>query len=63
MAYLISEIGDNEKVLDNYDILINQSYDIFFDGLEEMYSDASRDDDRLFDVVCNFISTHDDIFF
>lgn len=63
MAYLISEIGDNEEVLDNYDILIDQSYDIFFDGLEEMYPDASRDDDKLFDIVCNFISTHDDIFF
>ncbi|MDB3084800.1 hypothetical protein C4097_09600 [Clostridioides difficile] len=63
MAYLIREIGDNENVLDNYDMLIEKSFDTFFNKLEELYSEASRNDNKLFDIVCSFISIHDDIYF
>lgn len=63
MAYLISEVGDNGEVLNNYDDIISKSYDTFFDKMENLYAEANRHDGNLFDIVSTLTYIHDDVYF
>jgi hypothetical protein len=63
VSYLISGIGENEDIIDNYDKKIQQSYECFFSGIEKLYPQADREDNQLFEVVSEFIDTHDNIYF
>lgn len=62
VSYLISGIGENEDVIEDYDKKIQQSYECFFTGIEKLYPQADREDNRLFEVVSEFIGTHDNIY-
>ena len=63
MSYLIYGVGENGKIIENYDSSIDESYETFFTEIETLYSDADREDDRLFDIISEFACVHDDIYF
>lgn len=51
------------EIFENYEREIDKSYEEIFNGLEKLYSEASREDDGLFDIIMNFSTLHDDIYF
>lgn len=63
LSFLTYATGDNETVIESYESAIDESYKIFFTGIENLYTDANRDDKILFDIISKFARTHDDIYF
>lgn len=63
MGFMI--YGDNfqREIFENYKQTIDKSYDDIFSRLEKLYSEVNRKDDELFDVIMDFSSLHDDIYF
>ena len=61
ISYLLFDDMPKEKI-DNYEDKITESYQEFFDGLEKMFLEASRDNDDLFEMVADFAALHDEIF-
>lgn len=57
-----SGAGDIEA-LDHVNEKIEASYTVLFDNLEEMFPEADRDNDRLFNTVTDFVKLHDEIYF
>lgn len=53
---------DVEETVD-YEQDLNESYEVFFQKLEDMYSEASRQDDELFRLVTDFAVKHENISF
>lgn len=53
---------DVEETAD-YEQDLKESYEIFFQKLEDMYPEASRQDDELFRLVTNFAVKHENISF
>lgn len=63
LSYLIYATGENEALVENYDSMIDESYETFFDNIESLYTDADREDNKLFDIISEFACVHDDIYF
>lgn len=63
IGYLIYDVGSQEKVANECDQEINEAYDTLFTKLEDMYSEADRNDDKLADVIHDFSMLHKDIYF
>ena len=63
MAFMIYGMDSGRDAFENYEREIEKSYDEIFYGLEHLYSEADRKDDKLFDVVADFAMLHDDIYF
>lgn len=61
--YLMYDVEtDVEKTVD-YEQDLKESYEIFFQKLEDMYPEASRQDDELFRLVTDFAVKHENISF
>ncbi|MGO1043231.1 hypothetical protein ACTPEO_10890 [Clostridioides difficile] len=63
LSYLIYATGENEAMVENYDSVIDESYETFFDDIESLYTDTNRKDNKLFDIISEFACVHDDIYF
>lgn len=63
LSYLIYATGENEEMVESYDNTINESYETFFDNIENLYTGADREDNKLFDIISEFACIHDDIYF
>lgn len=63
LSYLIYATGENEALIENYDRTIDESYETFFNDIETLYTDADREDNKLFDIISEFACVHDDIYF
>ncbi len=63
ISYLIYDVGSNGETIDNYEKRLEESYETIFSELERLYSEADRQDDNLFDLVVDFATIHDDIYF
>ena len=61
--YLMYDVeADVEETVD-YEQDLNESYEVFFQKLEDMYPEASRQDDELFRLVTDFAVKHENISF
>lgn len=65
ISYLICGRDSDMEIEDVKDMnkKIEDSYEIIFERLEEMYSGANRHDDNLYKTVTEFAMVHDNIFF
>lgn len=63
LSYLIYATGENEAMVESYDNTIDESYETFFKDIENLYTDADREDNKLFDIISEFACIHDDIYF
>lgn len=63
LSYLIYATGEDDTMIESYDSAIDESYETFFDDIESMFSDADREDNKLFDIISEFACVHDDIYF
>lgn len=63
LSYLIYATGENEAMVESYDNTIDESYETFFKDIENLYTDADREDNNLFDIISEFACVHDDIYF
>lgn len=63
LSYLIYATGENEEMVESYDKTIDESYETFFNNIENLYTDADREDNKLFDIISEFACVHDDIYF
>lgn len=62
LSYLIYGTGEDAEMVESYDCAIDESYETFFDNIENLYSDADRQDNKLFDIISEFACVHDDIY-
>lgn len=63
VSYLISEVGENGELYQNYDEEVEHSYEELFTGIEKLYPQATRKDNRLFNILAEFTAIHDSIYF
>lgn len=63
LSYLTYTTKENEAMVENYDSAIDESYETFFADIEKLYTDANREDNKLFDIISEFARVHDDIYF
>lgn len=63
LSYLIYATGENEAMVESYDNTIDESYETFFKDIENLYTDADREDNKLFDIISEFACIHDEIYF
>lgn len=63
LSYLTYGTGEDEEMVESYDCAIDESYETFFDNIENLYTDADREDNKLFDIITEFACIHDDIYF
>lgn len=63
LSYLIYGTGEDEEMVESYDCAIDESYETFFNEIENLYTDADREDNKLFDIITEFACIHDDIYF
>lgn len=63
LSYLTYGTGENEEMVESYDCAIDESYETFFNDIENLYTDADREDNKLFDIITEFACIHDDIYF
>lgn len=63
LSYLIYATGEDDTMVESYDSAIDESYETFFDDIESMFSDADRENNKLFDIISEFACVHDDIYF
>ena len=49
LSYLTYTTKENEAMVENYDSAIDESYETFFADIEKLYTDANREDNKLFD--------------
>ncbi|MDE6761866.1 MAG: hypothetical protein K2J90_14500 [Lachnospiraceae bacterium] len=50
-------------MIESYDSAIDESYETFFSDIEKLYTDATREDNKLFDIISEFACVHDNIYF
>lgn len=63
LSYLTYGTGEDEEMVESYDCAIDESYVTFFNDIENLYTDADREDNKLFDIITEFACIHDDIYF
>lgn len=63
LSYLIYGTGEDAEMVESYDCAIDKSYETFFNDIENLYTDADREDNKLFDIITEFACIHDDIYF
>lgn len=63
LSYLTYGTGENEEMVESYDCAIDESYETLFNDIENLYTDADREDNKLFDIITEFACIHDDIYF
>ncbi|MDO4170583.1 MAG: hypothetical protein Q4D45_11880 [Lachnospiraceae bacterium] len=63
ISFMIYGTDSGKEPFENYEREIARSYDEIFEKLEKLYSEVNRKDDKLFDVVADFATLHDDIYF
>lgn len=63
MEFLLYGTDTKGEIFKNYGEEIENSYSEVFKKLEELYSEADREDNRLHDVIVDFAMLHDDIYF
>lgn len=63
LSYLTYGTGEDEEMVESYDCAIDESYETFFNDIENLYTDADREDNKLFDIITEFACIHDDIYF
>ena len=61
--YLMYDVEVDVEETADYEQDLKESYEIFFQKLEDMYPEASRQDDELFRLVTNFAVKHENISF
>lgn len=61
--YLMYDVEVDVEETADYEQDLKESYEIFFQKLEDMYQEASRQDDELFRLVTNFAVKHENISF
>ena len=61
--YLMYDVEVDVEEIADYEQDLKESYEIFFQKLEDMYPEASRQDDELFRLVTNFAVKHENISF
>lgn len=63
ITYLLCGADSNKGEIENYEQILKESYNIFFDKLENMYPETNRNDDKLFNLLTDFAMTHEEIYF
>lgn len=63
MGFIIYGGDSVREIFENYEQEIEKSYDEIFSRLEKLYSEVSRKDDGLFDIIMDCLLLHDDIYF
>lgn len=63
ISYLIYDSDYMEETAEDCEERIDESYEKIFDRLEDMYVEANREDDRLFEAVNDFATLHDEVYF
>ena len=61
--YLMYDVEVDVEETADYEQDLKESYEIFFQKLEDMYQEASRQDDELFRLVTDFAVKHENISF
>ena len=61
--YLMYDVEVDVEETADYEQDLKESYEIFFQKLEDMYPEAGRQDDELFRLVTNFAVKHENISF
>lgn len=61
--YLMYDVEVDVEETADYEQDLKESYEIFFQKLEDMYPEASRQDDELFRLVTDFAVKHENISF
>lgn len=61
--YLMYDVETDAEETVDYEQDLKESYEIFFQKLEDMYPEASRQDDELFRLVTDFAVKHENISF
>lgn len=47
LSYLTYDTGENEEMVESYDCAIDESYETFFNDIENLYTNADREDNIL----------------
>lgn len=63
ISYLIYDSDYLGETAEDCEAKISNSYEMLFDRLEELYAEASREDDSLFEAVNDFATLHDEVYF
>lgn len=63
IAYVLCESGTEGKQAERYDKQVDNSFDTFFERIEELYPIADRNDNKLFDIISDFAVLHDKVYF
>lgn len=63
IAYLLYEGEADDKRSETYEKRVNNSYDEFFSGIKKLFPSASRGNDDLWNVLLDFSTTHDEVYF
>lgn len=62
IGYLMDGTTSSDMVVNEFEKTIEESYDIFYDRLEKIYPETSRENNDLFDVTTDLVMKHDEIF-
>lgn len=63
MGFMIYGDDFQREIFENYEQEIDKSYDEIFCKLEKLYSEVNQKDNELFNIIMDFSSLHDDIYF
>ena len=63
VSYLIYDSDYVGATAEECEEKIDESYEKIFDRLEELYAEANREDDSLFEAVNDFAILHDEVYF
>lgn len=61
--YLMYDVETDVEETVDYEKDLQESYEVLFQKLEDMYPEASRQDDELFRLVTDFAVKHENISF
>lgn len=63
MSYFIYDTDSNGGAIENYERVLDESYDNLFRDLQNLYPVINRDDEKLLEIVMRFTGIHEDTYF